>query len=102
MELFTFFPPNRLTSALWSSHLGLIHPLFVRLISHNNSAWRSAHIRSEEHTSELQSPCNLVCRLLLEKKKQVHGRAPRVRPVGNAHDDQLPRHMQQRWQRHAL
>src|SRR5256885_10944877 len=28
-----------------------------------------AHIRSEEHTSELQSPCNLVCRLLLEKKK---------------------------------
>src|SRR2546426_6919578 len=26
-------------------------------------------IRSEEHTSELQSPCNLVCRLLLEKKK---------------------------------
>src|SRR5256885_11287024 len=28
--------------------------------------WR----RSEEHTSELQSPCNLVCRLLLEKKKK--------------------------------
>src|SRR2546426_6690739 len=27
------------------------------------------YIRSEEHTSELQSPCNLVCRLLLEKKK---------------------------------
>src|SRR5256885_12954321 len=27
------------------------------------------HARSEEHTSELQSPCNLVCRLLLEKKK---------------------------------
>src|SRR2546426_7389252 len=29
-------------------------------------------IRSEEHTSELQSPCNLVCRLLLEKKKKKH------------------------------
>src|SRR5256885_5836282 len=28
--------------------------------------------RSEEHTSELQSPCNLVCRLLLEKKKIFH------------------------------
>src|SRR2546426_4967877 len=28
--------------------------------------------RSEEHTSELQSPCNLVCRLLLEKKKIKH------------------------------
>src|SRR5256885_13324952 len=27
--------------------------------------------RSEEHTSELQSPCNLVCRLLLEKKKKA-------------------------------
>src|SRR2546426_2545357 len=29
-----------------------------------------AELRSEEHTSELQSPCNLVCRLLLEKKKK--------------------------------
>src|SRR2546426_2665210 len=29
---------------------------------------QGAHNRSEEHTSELQSPCNLVCRLLLEKK----------------------------------
>src|SRR5256885_7024819 len=29
----------------------------------------AARLRSEEHTSELQSPCNLVCRLLLEKKK---------------------------------
>src|SRR5256885_9263292 len=28
------------------------------------------HPRSEEHTSELQSPCNLVCRLLLEKKQK--------------------------------
>src|SRR5256885_5631129 len=28
--------------------------------------------RSEEHTSELQSPCNLVCRLLLEKKKSAY------------------------------
>src|SRR2546426_6628248 len=32
-------------------------------------AWRMS--RSEEHTSELQSPCNLVCRLLLEKKKNI-------------------------------
>src|SRR5256885_4019109 len=31
--------------------------------------------RSEEHTSELQSPCNLVCRLLLEKKKNVRTQA---------------------------
>src|SRR5205807_9238874 len=33
------------------------------------STCRAGH-RSEEHTSELQSPCNLVCRLLLEKKKK--------------------------------
>src|SRR5256885_7798225 len=33
-------------------------------------------IRSEEHTSELQSPCNLVCRLLLEKKKNKHAIIP--------------------------
>src|SRR2546426_7940060 len=31
---------------------------------------QAAPLRSEEHTSELQSPCNLVCRLLLEKKKK--------------------------------
>src|SRR5256885_9169633 len=34
-----------------------------------DSANCACSIRSEEHTSELQSPCNLVCRLLLEKKK---------------------------------
>src|SRR2546426_5170632 len=35
--------------------------------------------RSEEHTSELQSPCNLVCRLLLEKKKKNHHQShPRI------------------------
>src|SRR2546426_6219243 len=40
-------------------------------------------VRSEEHTSELQSPCNLVCRLLLEKKKKIH-----VQPVDHdAQDD---------------
>src|SRR2546426_5690901 len=32
-------------------------------------AFTGSTARSEEHTSELQSPCNLVCRLLLEKKK---------------------------------
>src|SRR5256885_10852201 len=35
---------------------------------------RAAGHRSEEHTSELQSPCNLVCRLLLEKKKKMHSK----------------------------
>src|ERR1039457_7332135 len=36
-------------------------------------------IRSEEHTSELQSPCNLVCRLLLEKKEEHQLRRPFTR-----------------------
>src|SRR2546426_8470549 len=34
------------------------------------TVYAPSHPRSEEHTSELQSPCNLVCRLLLEKKKK--------------------------------
>src|SRR5256885_13229373 len=45
-----------------------------RQTGNGNSDWRrlpntNRPGRSEEHTSELQSPCNLVCRLLLEKKK---------------------------------
>src|ERR1022692_2635149 len=61
--------------------------------------YRAACNRSEEHTSELQSPCNLVCRLLLEKKKldgrrrthrvvrpfrprRLGGRSARKRPSG--------------------
>src|SRR5256885_755615 len=39
--------------------------------------------RSEEHTSELQSPCNLVCRLLLEKKKTIHRLLSVSHPVLN-------------------
>src|SRR5205807_7130715 len=36
----------------------------------NTASAAEGGVRSEEHTSELQSPCNLVCRLLLEKKKK--------------------------------
>src|SRR2546426_7140888 len=38
---------------------------------HRSQACHRGTDRSEEHTSELQSPCNLVCRLLLEKKKKL-------------------------------
>src|SRR5256885_11247014 len=41
-----------------------------RRIHVSHSTQNQAELRSEEHTSELQSPCNLVCRLLLEKKKK--------------------------------
>src|ERR1022692_2330524 len=37
-----------------------------------SSACKKSALRSEEHTSELQSPCNLVCRLLLEKNNVLH------------------------------
>src|SRR2546426_6508915 len=44
--------------AQWAAMPDWVHPNLA-----------AAYQRSEEHTSELQSPCNLVCRLLLEKKK---------------------------------
>src|SRR2546426_7840195 len=59
----------------------------LRAPSERRSIRREAHgqcrwLRSEEHTSELQSPCNLVCRLLLEKKKNVRwGRRPPLIPT---------------------
>src|SRR5256885_6460251 len=43
-----------------------------RRISETFNPPRHGPFRSEEHTSELQSPCNLVCRLLLEKKKKLN------------------------------
>src|SRR2546426_7639504 len=43
---------------------------FHALLSVVDSVGLTPSGRSEEHTSELQSPCNLVCRLLLEKKKK--------------------------------
>src|SRR5256885_9187877 len=55
--------------------LGLRQPALRRLRRHPAdravSCLKRYNARSEEHTSELQSPCNLVCRLLLEKKKTV-------------------------------
>src|SRR5688572_31515084 len=44
----------------------------ISIACSSNSAWPRTSPRSEEHTSELQSQSNLVCRLLLEKKKTQH------------------------------
>src|SRR3989454_8217355 len=45
-------------------------PAFTRCAkAQSTCSYDAGSMRSEEHTSELQSPCNLVCRLLLEKKK---------------------------------
>src|SRR2546426_2391801 len=71
----TLFP---YTTLFRSPAYGNVYSLRVPLeaflpLSDTNSSRIGALIyltRSEEHTSELQSPCNLVCRLLLEKKKK--------------------------------
>src|SRR5256885_4930028 len=46
--------------------------LRVAVARRRATATLNRFVRSEEHTSELQSPCNLVCRLLLEKKKYTY------------------------------
>src|SRR5256885_10578148 len=61
----TLFP----YTTLFRSESIVAHKSPVRLLLPRDSG-RNADGRSEEHTSELQSPCNLVCRLLLEKKKR--------------------------------
>src|SRR5256885_8582563 len=59
--------------------LGAFASFFIVLIRRaNRAAELMSQARSEEHTSELQSPCNLVCRLLLEKKKPENNPRPLI------------------------
>src|SRR2546426_11065812 len=53
-----------------SEEKSLLSKLSKHLESYDVMVTWNGRSRSEEHTSELQSPCNLVCRLLLEKKKK--------------------------------
>src|SRR2546426_5530384 len=48
-----------------------VEPLVDKATEGGAKGVPAERVRSEEHTSELQSPCNLVCRLLLEKKKHT-------------------------------
>src|SRR5256885_2382979 len=50
----------------------------------NRASGPAQKLRSEEHTSELQSPCNLVCRLLLEKKKTSPPTLSTPKPIHTA------------------
>src|SRR5256885_10591455 len=54
---------------------------FMKRTTNDQDLAGEPRARSEEHTSELQSPCNLVCRLLLEKKKthNLSAQAPHSR-----------------------
>src|SRR5260370_19540543 len=66
----TLFP----YTTLFRSHVGFIlksqsHERVQRLLDSYSIRFHDDFVRSEEHTSELQSHLNLVCRLLLEKKK---------------------------------
>src|SRR5688572_31116872 len=63
---FTEFFYYQLTEDLWRLSLGLGYRFSPNLLFKTEYTFE----RSEEHTSELQSQSNLVCRLLLEKKKQ--------------------------------
>src|SRR5256885_6240846 len=64
-------PARSLQSARRTDGPGTAHRSRTGGVGNAESGMRSIK-RSEEHTSELQSPCNLVCRLLLEKKKINH------------------------------
>src|SRR2546430_13288205 len=60
------------TSHAVQCHVGIQQcTMHNNITQHNNGALKSSRVRSEEHTSELQSQSNLVCRLLLEKKKII-------------------------------
>src|SRR5256885_5785679 len=59
----------------WIFH-GMASKMTFELGLHRKIKNQQMKMRSEEHTSELQSPCNLVCRLLLEKKKQATSNMP--------------------------
>src|SRR5260370_31967925 len=74
----TLFPYTTLFRSRFRQHRHLVHPPFARQFDDEVAAapvGAEQHLldlgrkRSEEHTSELQSHLNLVCRLLLEKKK---------------------------------
>src|SRR5256885_8203371 len=75
----TLFPYTTLFRSLLRNERARQHRLVAARAAERNQIegrlaserrlYSSVRARSEEHTSELQSPCNLVCRLLLEKKK---------------------------------
>src|ERR1039457_319051 len=72
-----FFFNDTATTEIYTLSLHDALPICCRCLSRRiwcrcRPGWHPRY-RSEEHTSELQSPCNLVCRLLLEKKKTIPG-----------------------------
>src|SRR5688500_2046189 len=93
LKAFTGTNLNELT--LLDSSLGLTQEAALTFWAEAGTEYQIAlfarepltNARSEEHTSELQSPCNLVCRLLLEKKKTHMSSLalPHSRPISHQH-----------------
>src|SRR5260370_5436159 len=70
-EIYTLSLHDALPISLWILHRRVrILPLPENITSRRRIQLAESSLRSEEHTSELQSHLNLVCRLLLEKKKK--------------------------------
>src|SRR5260221_7072143 len=66
-------------------------PLPSRAATVQSPSWpRCPAMRSEEHTSELQSHSDLVCRLLLEKKKKNQSHDPNLQRIKDDEDSRLP------------
>src|SRR5256885_17190926 len=65
----TLFPYTTLFRSGFAQPIAAV-PLYGEHLLPGTGLTSRGELRSEEHTSELQSPCNLVCRLLLEKKKK--------------------------------
>src|SRR2546426_4293473 len=66
----TLFPYTTLFRSVGIAHGDALDVCGAIGVEHVALGVAALQRRSEEHTSELQSPCNLVCRLLLEKKKK--------------------------------
>src|SRR2546426_8773941 len=93
-----FFFNDTATTELYTLSLHDALPIFINIgckeARKGASIWCLRVPRSEEHTSELQSPCNLVCRLLLEKKKRKTMLFP-IRSLVDGGRDQCPAHLPQ-------
>src|SRR2546426_3703419 len=91
----TLFPYTTLFRSRFvtlSAAAGIIGPILFAIIVIALGYLRTGYDRSEEHTSELQSPCNLVCRLLLEKKKKKHNIIRNNKQIVNKVERQFYRH----------
>src|SRR2546426_5161561 len=68
-EIYTLSLHDALPILGRDADLVVVDPRNIEAVTTKRVRYKCGWTRSEEHTSELQSPCNLVCRLLLEKKK---------------------------------